>query len=177
MFTENGHGTHAPSIGQTLTQEFGQYLGKHSAICRFTAMNLLTLAMNLALITVCPTLPRPSPPTSWPLFFPFVFIVEWAETDISGLFCPLSNGHPGMQMSLQLQWLLIPSCCFALFLHSRLFDVCTVSRTDRETKLTLVFEHVDQDLTTYLEKAPDPGVPSETIKVGWRALSDFNQGY
>lgn len=48
---------------------------------------------------------------------------------------------------------------------SRLFDVCTVSRTNRETKLTLVFEHVDQDLTTYLEKAPDPGVPPETIKV------------
>ncbi|XP_067864803.1 cyclin-dependent kinase 6 isoform X2 [Heterodontus francisci] len=46
----------------------------------------------------------------------------------------------------------------------RLFDVCTVSRTDRETKLTLVFEHVDQDLTTYLEKAPEPGVPPETIK-------------
>lgn len=43
--------------------------------------------------------------------------------------------------------------------------MCTVSRTDRETKLTLVFEHVDQDLTTYLEKAPDPGVPPETIKV------------
>uniref|UniRef100_A0A5F8GNW4 cyclin-dependent kinase n=1 Tax=Monodelphis domestica TaxID=13616 RepID=A0A5F8GNW4_MONDO len=46
----------------------------------------------------------------------------------------------------------------------RLFDVCTVSRTDRETKLTLVFEHVDQDLTTYLDKVPDPGVPTETIK-------------
>ncbi|XP_078277475.1 cyclin-dependent kinase 6 [Rhinoraja longicauda] len=46
----------------------------------------------------------------------------------------------------------------------RLFDVCTVSRTDRETKLTLVFEHIDQDLTTYLEKAPEPGVPPETIK-------------
>ncbi|XP_015264175.1 PREDICTED: cyclin-dependent kinase 6 [Gekko japonicus] len=46
----------------------------------------------------------------------------------------------------------------------RLFDVCTVSRTDRETKLTLVFEHVDQDLTTYLNKVPEPGVPSETIK-------------
>ena len=43
--------------------------------------------------------------------------------------------------------------------------MCTVSRSDRETKLTLVFEHVDQDLTTYLEKAPDPGVPPETIKV------------
>lgn len=52
-----------------------------------------------------------------------------------------------------------------LFFLRRLFDVCTVSRTDRETKLTLVFEHVDQDLTTYLEKAPDPGVPPETIKV------------
>ncbi|XP_062814078.1 cyclin-dependent kinase 6 isoform X3 [Anolis carolinensis] len=45
-----------------------------------------------------------------------------------------------------------------------LFDVCTVSRTERETKLTLVFEHVDQDLTTYLNKVPEPGVPSETIK-------------
>lgn len=53
----------------------------------------------------------------------------------------------------------------------RLFDVCTVSRTDRETKLTLVFEHVDQDLTTYLEKAPDPGVPPETIKVTVALLS------
>ncbi|KAJ8796528.1 hypothetical protein J1605_002125 [Eschrichtius robustus] len=47
---------------------------------------------------------------------------------------------------------------------SKLFDVCTVSRTDRETKLTLVFEHVDQDLTTYLDKVPEPGVPTETIK-------------
>lgn len=46
----------------------------------------------------------------------------------------------------------------------RLFDVCTVSRTDRETRLTLVFEHVDQDLTTYLAKAPEPGVPPEIIK-------------
>ncbi|XP_071416803.1 cyclin-dependent kinase 6 isoform X1 [Pithys albifrons albifrons] len=49
-------------------------------------------------------------------------------------------------------------------LNGRLFDVCTVSRTDRETKLTLVFEHVDQDLTTYLDKVPEPGVPTETIK-------------
>lgn len=57
-------------------------------------------------------------------------------------------------------------------LLSRLFDVCTVSRTDRETKLTLVFEHVDQDLTTYLEKAPDPGVPPETIKVSAACVSN-----
>lgn len=57
------------------------------------------------------------------------------------------------------------SVSFLLVFPSRLFDVCTVSRTDRETKLTLVFEHADQDLTTYLDKVPEPGVPTETIKV------------
>lgn len=57
------------------------------------------------------------------------------------------------------------SVLFLFVFPSRLFDVCTVSRTDRETKLTLVFEHVDQDLTTYLDKVPEPGVPTETIKV------------
>ncbi|XP_059499327.1 cyclin-dependent kinase 4 isoform X2 [Stegostoma tigrinum] len=46
----------------------------------------------------------------------------------------------------------------------RLFDVCATVRADRETKVTLVFEHVDQDLKTYLEKAPLPGLPAETIK-------------
>ncbi|XP_067832594.1 cyclin-dependent kinase 4 [Heptranchias perlo] len=46
----------------------------------------------------------------------------------------------------------------------RLFDVCATMRTDRETKVTLVFEHVDQDLKTYLEKAPSPGLPAETVK-------------
>lgn len=44
-------------------------------------------------------------------------------------------------------------------------DVCATARTDRETKVTLVFEHVDQDLRTYLDKAPPPGLPVETIKV------------
>ncbi|XP_063476146.1 cyclin-dependent kinase 4 isoform X3 [Symphalangus syndactylus] len=47
----------------------------------------------------------------------------------------------------------------------RLMDVCATSRTDREIKVTLVFEHVDQDLRTYLDKAPPPGLPAETIKV------------
>jgi len=71
-----------------------------------------------------------------------------------------------MQISLQFAVAVdSQATVFALFPRCRLFDVCTVSRTDRETKLTLVFEHVDQDLTTYLEKAPDPGVPPETIKV------------
>lgn len=50
-------------------------------------------------------------------------------------------------------------------------DVCATSRTDRDIKVTLVFEHIDQDLRTYLDKAPPPGLPVETIKVsggGWR---------
>ncbi|KAF1595054.1 UNVERIFIED_CONTAM: Cyclin-dependent kinase 4, partial [Eudyptes robustus] len=48
----------------------------------------------------------------------------------------------------------------------RLMDVCATARTERETKVTLVFEHVDQDLKTYLDKAPAPGLPLDTIKVG-----------
>lgn len=51
------------------------------------------------------------------------------------------------------------------FVLARLMDVCATSRTDRETRVTLVFEHVDQDLRTYLDKAPPPGLPVETIKV------------
>ncbi|XP_064408495.1 cyclin-dependent kinase 4 isoform X2 [Latimeria chalumnae] len=46
----------------------------------------------------------------------------------------------------------------------RLMDVCATTRTDSELRVTLVFEHVDQDLRTYLEKAPNPGVPADTIK-------------
>uniref|UniRef100_A0A452II80 Cyclin-dependent kinase 4 n=1 Tax=Gopherus agassizii TaxID=38772 RepID=A0A452II80_9SAUR len=46
----------------------------------------------------------------------------------------------------------------------RLMDVCATTRTERETKVTLVFEHVDQDLKTYLDKAPAPGLPVEKIK-------------
>ncbi|XP_076123427.1 cyclin-dependent kinase 4 isoform X1 [Alosa pseudoharengus] len=46
----------------------------------------------------------------------------------------------------------------------KLMDVCASPRTDQETKVTLVFEHVDQDLKTYLEKAPAPGLPAHTIR-------------
>ncbi|XP_061871315.1 cyclin-dependent kinase 4 [Colius striatus] len=46
----------------------------------------------------------------------------------------------------------------------RLMDVCATARTEQETKVTLVFEHVDQDLKTYLDKAPAPGLPLDTIK-------------
>ena len=55
-------------------------------------------------------------------------------------------------------------CCVVI----RLMDVCAIQRTDSETKVTLVFEHVDQDLKTYLEKAPAPGLPPDRIKVGIR---------
>lgn len=48
---------------------------------------------------------------------------------------------------------------------SRLMDVCASLRTEQETKVTLVFEHVDQDLKTYLEKAPPPGLPLHHIRV------------
>lgn len=44
-------------------------------------------------------------------------------------------------------------------------DVCATKRSDQETKVTLVFEHVDQDLKTYLEKAPAPGLSPGHIKV------------
>lgn len=47
----------------------------------------------------------------------------------------------------------------------RLMDVCATLRTDQETKVTLVFEHVDQDLRTYLEKVPAPGLPIHQIRV------------
>lgn len=48
----------------------------------------------------------------------------------------------------------------------RLMDVCASARTPHEAKVTLVFEHVEQDLKTFLDKAPAPGLPPETIKVG-----------
>ncbi|XP_008318355.1 cyclin-dependent kinase 4 [Cynoglossus semilaevis] len=52
----------------------------------------------------------------------------------------------------------------------RLMDVCATKRSDQETKVTLVFEHVDQDLKTYLERAPAPGLSSECIKDLMRQL-------
>ncbi len=43
--------------------------------------------------------------------------------------------------------------------------MCATLRTDQETKVTLVFEHVDQDLRTYLDKVPAPGLPIDQIRV------------
>uniref|UniRef100_A0A8C3UU17 cyclin-dependent kinase n=1 Tax=Catharus ustulatus TaxID=91951 RepID=A0A8C3UU17_CATUS len=41
----------------------------------------------------------------------------------------------------------------------RLMDVCASARSPHEAKVTLVFEHVEQELKTFLEKAPAPGLP------------------
>lgn len=54
---------------------------------------------------------------------------------------------------------------FVFTLRGRLMDVCATQRSEQETKVILVFEHVDQDLKTYLEKAPAPGLPHAQIKV------------
>jgi serine/threonine protein kinase len=53
----------------------------------------------------------------------------------------------------------------------RLMDICHGPRYDREMVLYLVFEHVDQDLNSYLEKCPWPGLPMDRIKdLMWQIL-------
>jgi len=53
----------------------------------------------------------------------------------------------------------------------RLMDICHGPRYDREMVLYLVFEHVDQDLNSYLEKCPWPGLPTDRIKdLMWQIL-------
>jgi serine/threonine protein kinase len=53
----------------------------------------------------------------------------------------------------------------------RRMDICHGPRYDREMVLYLVFEHVDQDLNSYLEKCPWPGLPQERIKdLMWQIL-------
>ncbi|KAF4531697.1 hypothetical protein B566_EDAN012516 [Ephemera danica] len=45
-------------------------------------------------------------------------------------------------------------------------DICHGPRIDKEHQLTLylVFEHVEQDLATYIERCPPPGLSSNKIK-------------
>lgn len=52
----------------------------------------------------------------------------------------------------------------------RLLDICIGGRTSRETKLTLVFEYIEQDLDTYLKKAPQAGLAPEIIRDIMRQL-------
>lgn len=54
----------------------------------------------------------------------------------------------------------------------RLLDICHGQRLDREMVLYLVFEHVDQDLNTYIEKCPAPGLGPDTVKdIIWQILN------
>ncbi|CAH1399888.1 unnamed protein product [Nezara viridula] len=48
----------------------------------------------------------------------------------------------------------------------RLLDVCHGRRLEKEQQLVLflVFEHVDQDLSEYMQNCPPPGLPSDTVK-------------
>lgn len=41
----------------------------------------------------------------------------------------------------------------------------TTSPLCQETHLSLVFEHIEQDLSVYLENCPQPGLPEWKIKV------------
>lgn len=46
----------------------------------------------------------------------------------------------------------------------KLLDVCPGRRSHREMKLMLVFEHIDQDLSQFLEKVPSPGLGPDRIR-------------
>ncbi|GLH00167.1 Cyclin-dependent kinase 5 homolog [Gryllus bimaculatus] len=48
----------------------------------------------------------------------------------------------------------------------RLLDVCYGQRVDKEQRLVLflVFEHIDQDLSSYMERVPPPGMPPARVK-------------
>ena len=53
----------------------------------------------------------------------------------------------------------------------RLLDICHGPRYDREMVLYLVFEHVEQDLNTFLEHCPPPGLPADKVKdIMWQLL-------
>lgn len=54
----------------------------------------------------------------------------------------------------------------------RLLDICHGQRLDREMVLYLVFEHVDQDLNSFIERCPAPGLSPDRIKdIIWQILS------
>lgn len=47
----------------------------------------------------------------------------------------------------------------------RLLDICHGRRMEKELVLFLVFEHVDQDLATFLDRCPEPGL--EPALIAW----------
>lgn len=49
----------------------------------------------------------------------------------------------------------------------RLLDVCHGQRLEREKQLVLflVFEHLEQDLSGYIDSLPSSGMPARTLQV------------
>lgn len=47
----------------------------------------------------------------------------------------------------------------------RLLDVRHAQQSPTEIRLMLVFEYIDQDLSTYLQRCPSPGLGPERIRV------------
>lgn len=46
----------------------------------------------------------------------------------------------------------------------RLLDICQGERREKRLSLYLVFEHAEQDLATYMQNYPPPGLPPRTVK-------------
>ena len=70
---------------------------------------------------------------------------------------------PLMKYMLTFFSLSLKTCIWSSF--SRLLDITHGHRRDREMSLHLIFEHIHQDLSTYIEKCPAPGLSNEKIKV------------
>ncbi|KAK7482975.1 hypothetical protein BaRGS_00025752 [Batillaria attramentaria] len=47
----------------------------------------------------------------------------------------------------------------------KLLDVGHTNITDKEIRVNLVFEYIDQDLSTYLQRCPPPGLGPDRIRV------------
>ena len=62
-----------------------------------------------------------------------------------------------------------------IYLMFRLLDICHGKQLENERQLILflVFEHVEQDLDTYLQKCPAPGIGPDRIKVVIKHLLNF----
>ncbi|XP_046331397.1 cyclin-dependent kinase 6-like [Haliotis cracherodii] len=77
----------------------------------------------------------------------------------------ISNTEEGMPMSAIREIALLKQ--LEKYEHEnivRLLDVRHTPVTDSEIRLTLVFEYIDQDLATYLERCPSPGLGPDRIR-------------